>query len=246
MVDHASPQEVLNTAVFGAIKPGEDPLDRQDVNQSNQEAIAGLPPGSALLIVVRGPNLGARFLLNQPRTTVGRKPSSDIFLDDVTVSRKHAEFVQNGIGGYEMRDSGSLNGTYVNRERSDRVELRSGDEVQIGKYRMIYCPSQANTAAVPAPPPANQVAPSGPPASGAPQAGKVPSSLAAAPTGESTGFVSAMPPGSESLAEAGIGATTSGTNAPCLGGAYSSSSVPNLRAEGAGSPENSRSDGGLQ
>ena len=100
-------------------------------------AIAALPPGSALLIVQQGPTTGARFLLAADRTTAGRHPSSDIFLDDVTVSRRHAEFVRRP-GGFVLRDVGGLNGTYVARTRIDEVALRSGDEIWIGKYRMTY------------------------------------------------------------------------------------------------------------
>jgi pSer/pThr/pTyr-binding forkhead associated (FHA) protein len=69
--------------------------------------------------------------------TVGRGQESDIFLDDVTVSRKHAE-IMHGDGGYRIRDVGSLNGTYVNRVRVDAVDLRNGDEIQVGKYRFRF------------------------------------------------------------------------------------------------------------
>ena len=104
-----------------------------------QRSVDALPEGSALLVVQRGPNAGARFLLDADRTTVGRQPSSDIFLDDVTVSRKHAEFLRDG-DLFRVRDVGSLNGTYVNRDRVDDVSLAAGDEVQIGKYRLTYHP----------------------------------------------------------------------------------------------------------
>jgi pSer/pThr/pTyr-binding forkhead associated (FHA) protein len=96
-----------------------------------------LPAGTALLVVKRGPNAGSRFLLDKDVTTAGRHPESDIFLDDVTVSRRHAEF-RRSDGGYEVRDVGSLNGTYLNRERIDATELAGGDEVQIGKFRLVY------------------------------------------------------------------------------------------------------------
>jgi len=96
-----------------------------------------LPPGSALLVVKRGPNAGSRFLLDAETTTAGRHPESDIFLDDVTVSRRHAEFVREG-GGFVVRDVGSLNGTYLNRERIETAGLAGGDEVQIGKYRLVF------------------------------------------------------------------------------------------------------------
>jgi pSer/pThr/pTyr-binding forkhead associated (FHA) protein len=99
--------------------------------------LEGLPPGSALLVVKRGPNAGSRFLLDADVTTAGRHPESDIFLDDVTVSRRHAEFVREGEG-FVVRDVGSLNGTYLNRGRIDAASLAGGDEVQIGKYRLVF------------------------------------------------------------------------------------------------------------
>jgi pSer/pThr/pTyr-binding forkhead associated (FHA) protein len=98
--------------------------------------VASLRAGTALLRVDHGPNAGSRFLLDGDLTTVGRHPSSDIFLDDVTVSRKHAEFVRGG-DGFAVRDVGSLNGTYVNRDRVDARQLVTGDEVQIGKFRLV-------------------------------------------------------------------------------------------------------------
>jgi pSer/pThr/pTyr-binding forkhead associated (FHA) protein len=100
------------------------------------EAAHGLPPGAGLLVVRRGPNAGSRFLLDAPVTTAGRHPDSDIFLDDVTVSRRHAEFRREG-NTFSVRDVGSLNGTYVNRERIDKVDLAGGDEVQVGKFRLV-------------------------------------------------------------------------------------------------------------
>lgn len=99
--------------------------------------LEALPSGSALLVVRRGPNAGSRFLLDQDLTTAGRHPDSEIFLDDVTVSRRHAEFVRDGAG-FVVRDVGSLNGTYVNREPVDVATLAGGDEVQIGKFRLVY------------------------------------------------------------------------------------------------------------
>lgn len=105
--------------------------------EAHQGAVDALTPGSALLVVKRGPNAGSRFLLDQDVTTAGRHPDSDIFLDDVTVSRRHAEFRHEG-NGYTVHDVGSLNGTYVNRERIEAAPLSGGDEVQIGKFRLIY------------------------------------------------------------------------------------------------------------
>ena len=84
-----------------------------------------------------GPNAGSRFQLDQDKVTAGRHPESDIFLDDVTVSRRHAEFRRVGEG-YEVADIGSLNGTYVNREPIEVSALSNGDEVQIGKFRLVF------------------------------------------------------------------------------------------------------------
>jgi len=117
------------------------PEGERRMSAADQVAVDALPVGSALLIVQRGPNAGARFLLDGERTTAGRHPGSDIFLDDVTVSRKHVEFVRRG-GQFVVRDVGSLNGTYVQRARIDEAVLREGDEVQIGKFRMVFYPSK--------------------------------------------------------------------------------------------------------
>ena len=101
------------------------------------QGVDALPAGSALLVVKRGPNAGSRFLLDRDTTSAGRHPDSDIFLDDVTVSRRHAEFRCEG-GEFVVIDVGSLNGTYVNREPVDQAVLAGGDEVQIGKFRLVF------------------------------------------------------------------------------------------------------------
>lgn len=106
-----------------------------------QAAIAALPSGSALLIVRRGPTVGARFLLDTDITVAGRHPDADIFLDDVTVSRRHAEIVRNGTA-FSVRDLDSLNGTYLDGERTSGGALVDGSEIQIGKYRMTFYPSR--------------------------------------------------------------------------------------------------------
>ncbi|RKS77887.1 zinc ribbon protein [Motilibacter peucedani] len=119
-------------------EPATEPeADAGSFSQADLAAVSALPPGSALLVVRRGPNAGSRFLLDEDVTTAGRHPESDIFLDDVTVSRRHAEFVRTP-DGFLVRDVGSLNGTYVNRQRIDSVLLSGGDEVQVGKYRLAY------------------------------------------------------------------------------------------------------------
>jgi hypothetical protein len=116
--------------------------------EAHQGAVDALTPGSALLVVKRGPNAGSRFLLDQDVTTAGRHPDSDIFLDDVTVSRRHAEFRREG-SGYTVHDVGSLNGTYVNREPIDAAPLSGGDEVQIGKFRLVYLTAAVRAGATP-------------------------------------------------------------------------------------------------
>jgi hypothetical protein len=136
-----SPQGVgESTSVIPKVG-GEDTGDQPELADVAADAHAGavesLPAGSALLVVKRGPNAGSRFLLDQDVTTAGRHPDSDIFLDDVTVSRRHVEFHREG-GGFSVHDVGSLNGTYVNREPVDVATLAGGDEVQIGKFRLVY------------------------------------------------------------------------------------------------------------
>jgi hypothetical protein len=130
----------------GAERPGEttsmiSPIggepDYADEPSPDYSVADSLPPGTALLVVLRGPNAGSRFLLDDDFTSAGRHPDSDIFLDDVTVSRRHAEFYRHG-DGFTVRDVGSLNGTYVNRERIEDAELFGGDEVQIGKFRLLF------------------------------------------------------------------------------------------------------------
>ena len=132
--DEFPPLDVTSTLNLGALDDGVD----QDPPDTTAGRVSGsLPPGTALLAVRRGPNAGARFLLDHDVTTSGRHPDSDIFLDDVTVSRRHAEFHRES-GGFSVHDVGSLNGTYVNRERADVAALTGGDEVQIGKFRLVY------------------------------------------------------------------------------------------------------------
>ncbi len=96
-----------------------------------------LEAGQGLLLVKRGPNAGSTFLLEHDVTTAGRNPQSDVFLDDVTVSRKHAAFERRD-GDFFVRDLGSLNGTYVNGASVEETKLASGDEVQIGRFKLVF------------------------------------------------------------------------------------------------------------
>ena len=125
------------TSVFRAKLLKESDLAATEPVVAKAASVDGLPEGSALLVVKRGPNAGSRFLLDWDVTTAGRHPESDIFLDDVTVSRRHAEFRREG-DAYSVSDVGSLNGTYVNREPTDSTTLNNGDEVQIGKFRLVF------------------------------------------------------------------------------------------------------------
>ncbi len=100
-------------------------------------AVDDLPSGVGMLVVHRGPGAGSRFVLERDVVAAGRHPESDIFLDDVTVSRRHAEVVRSGEG-YLVRDVGSLNGTYLNRERIEEAPIANGDELQIGRFKLVF------------------------------------------------------------------------------------------------------------
>ena len=111
---------------------GDRPLTQEDL-----DTIARLSEGTALLISTRGAVSGSRYLRDEDKVTVGRDSRADILLDDSTVSRSHAVFIRaNGI--FTVVDSGSLNGTYVNRQRVERAQLKNGDEIMIGKFRLVF------------------------------------------------------------------------------------------------------------
>ena len=137
-----SASETTATITFGGpggagAEAGAEHREDRSLNDADAAAVDALPGGSALLVVQRGPSAGSRFLLDTEVVSAGRHPDSEIFLDDVTVSRRHAEF-RRTADGFTVADVGSLNGTYVNRDRIDGVPLQGGDEVQIGKYRLVY------------------------------------------------------------------------------------------------------------
>ena len=121
-----------HTISFMAVEPSEGSAEEELTVHFED-----VPEGMGLLVVRRGPNAGSRYVLEHEVTRAGRHPASDIFLDDITVSRRHAEFVHQP-NGYVVRDVGSLNGTYVNRERTDSASLTNGDEVQIGKFKLVF------------------------------------------------------------------------------------------------------------
>jgi pSer/pThr/pTyr-binding forkhead associated (FHA) protein len=110
-----------------------------EVEQETEIAVPEdeLKAGAAMLVVKRGPNAGTRFVLTKAVTTAGRHPESDIFLDDITVSRRHAE-IRHDETDFRIVDMGSLNGTYINKLRVEESDLSSGDEIQIGKFRLIF------------------------------------------------------------------------------------------------------------
>lgn len=122
-----------------SLRPIGDPVEELLANASSEERniIAALDSKSAMLIALGGPGKGARFLINEDQTRLGRAPESEIFLDDVTVSRRHAE-ISRLKNGFTIHDSGSLNGTYLNGKVITESELTSGDEVQIGKFRLHF------------------------------------------------------------------------------------------------------------
>ena len=134
----SSPPDTTSTVSLSVLESALEQGDGGQAPAGVEQVLREQPPaGTALLVVKRGPNAGSRFLLDADVTTAGRHPESDIFLDDVTVSRRHAEFVRQG-NTFTLRDVGSLNGTYLDRERIDSAVLAGGDEVQIGKYRLVF------------------------------------------------------------------------------------------------------------
>lgn len=145
--DENAPRESETTVHFTSEFAAQMAALAGDVSTEEQEAISALPSGSALLVVRRGPNAGARFLLDADVTTVGRHSSSDIFLDDVTVSRRHTEFLRHGTA-FQIKDLGSLNGTYFDGVRIDSALLSDGAEVQIGKFRLTFYASRVDLAHV--------------------------------------------------------------------------------------------------
>jgi pSer/pThr/pTyr-binding forkhead associated (FHA) protein len=137
--DEPNPTDQTTTISIAGLEDEQDDLAGDLLGEA-------LPDGFALLVVQRGPNAGSRFLLDKEVTTAGRGPDSDIFLDDVTVSRRHATFTRTD-DGFVVEDVGSLNGTYLNRERIEQASVSNGDEVQIGKFRLMFFTSYTGTAA---------------------------------------------------------------------------------------------------
>ncbi|WP_334122605.1 FHA domain-containing protein [Glutamicibacter sp.] len=137
-----SASETTNIALPSMNKASE-PSVIYTLSEDEKNAVRALPSGSALLIAHSGPNKGARFLLDTDESIAGRHPNADIFLDDVTVSRRHAKFTRKGET-FLLSDIGSLNGTYINGDRIDEIQLNSGVQVQIGKFRLNFYQSVPN------------------------------------------------------------------------------------------------------
>jgi pSer/pThr/pTyr-binding forkhead associated (FHA) protein len=145
---HRNPEGVNFCSSCGSALPTEgsettvtlQPVAEQGetAEEDSSATLVEVPHGTDALVVRRGPTVGARYLLEKPVTRAGRHPESDIFLDDITVSRRHAELRRAEDGKVVIRDVGSLNGTYVNRERIEEQILSGGDEVQIGKFKLVY------------------------------------------------------------------------------------------------------------
>lgn len=133
VLERLSPGDPATTTITFAPVEAAGEVGEEEITVSLEDH----PAGVGLLVVKRGPNAGSRFMLGDGATTIGRNPASDIFLDDVTVSRRHAE-ISHGEGQFTVTDAGSLNGTYLNRERIEKAVLHSGDELQIGKFRLVF------------------------------------------------------------------------------------------------------------
>ncbi|HWS48162.1 MAG TPA: FHA domain-containing protein [Acidimicrobiia bacterium] len=112
-------------------------VEAADTEDELERYLDDLPAGVGLLVVRHGPETGSSYRLEQAKTAIGRHPDSDVFLDDITVSRRHVVIERAG-DAFTLRDVGSLNGTYVNRKRVDEAKLKYGDEVQIGRYRLTF------------------------------------------------------------------------------------------------------------
>ena len=131
--------EIEDTTMSHVVTPAEEREGDEDLKVSPDE----LSGGVALLVVRKGPNEGSKYMLDAEVTRAGRHPDSDIFLDDITVSRRHAEIIRRA-DGFHVLDVGSLNGTYVNRDRVEDVKLNNGDELQIGKFKLVFFTGQGN------------------------------------------------------------------------------------------------------
>lgn len=146
--DNPAERDLTSTIHLSALRSVPKPRPLEEIysllSLEEREVVSQLPAQSAMLIVIAGPNRGARFLINSDETAIGRDPKSEIFLDDVTVSRKHAMIVRGAQGEFKVVDLGSLNGSYVNAHQIQDAQLAVGDEIQIGKFRLTYFKGRGN------------------------------------------------------------------------------------------------------
>ena len=153
MNDSKAPQDpgkkdLTSTIHLSALRSVPKPRPLEEIysllSREEREIVSQLPRNSAMFIVIAGPNKGARFLINLELTAIGRDPTSEIFLDDITVSRKHAQITRSATGEFRIVDLGSLNGSYVNAHQVQDSGLTVGDEIQIGKFRLTYFKGRVN------------------------------------------------------------------------------------------------------
>ena len=141
-------RDLTSTIHLSALRSVPKPRPLEEIytflSGEEREIVSQLPKNSAMLIVIAGANRGARFLIDSDETSIGRDPKSDIFLDDVTVSRVHAKISRSAAGDFEVHDCGSLNGSHLNAHQITESNLAVGDEIQIGKFRLTYFKGRAN------------------------------------------------------------------------------------------------------
>ena len=135
--------ELTSTLNISSLRPVPSELDPAEKLSSQEKSIVSkLEPGSAMLIILSGPGKGSRFLIDSDEVSIGREPSNEIFLDDITVSRKHAKLKKKGT--FIVEDLNSLNGTYINANSISKSSLKNGDELQVGKYRLTFFAANEN------------------------------------------------------------------------------------------------------
>ena len=153
MNDSKAPQDpgkkdLTSTIHLSALRSVPKPRPLEEIysllSREEREIVSQLPRNSAMFIVIAGPNKGARFLINSELTAIGRDPTSEIFLDDITVSRKHAQITRSTTDEFRIVDLGSLNGSYLNAHQVQDSGLTVGDEIQIGKFRLTYFKGRVN------------------------------------------------------------------------------------------------------
>ena len=135
--------ELTSTLNVTSLRPVPSELDpKEKLSSSERAIITELSPGTAMFVILAGPGKGSRYLIDSDEVSIGREPTSDIFLDDITVSRKHATLKKKST--FIVEDLNSLNGTYLNANSISKSSLSNGDELQIGKYRLTFFVAQEN------------------------------------------------------------------------------------------------------